>query len=112
CWGNCAAGGCCWCSITWKSCWKKARCWGGCAQALKRMDTCCGRCKKTEHQSFLLLTSREKPAALRALEGSRTLVRSLRISGLEAIACEQLLAEHEVTGSPEEQDRLGEIYVG
>ena len=31
---------------------------------------------QTEHQSFLLLTSREKPAALRALEGSRTLVRS------------------------------------
>src|SRR5437588_5344038 len=67
---------------------------------------------QTEHQSFLLLTSREKPAALRALEGSRTLVRSLRISGLEAIACEQLLAEHEVTGSSKEQDRLGEIYAG
>src|SRR5207248_5700269 len=63
---------------------------------------------QTEHQSFLLLTSREKPAALRALEGSRTLVRSLRLSGLEATACEQLLAEHEVIGSSEEQDRLGE----
>src|SRR5437764_8242114 len=67
---------------------------------------------QTEHQSCLLLTSREKPAALRALEGSRTLVRSLRLSGLEAPACEQLLAEHEVIGSSEEQDRLGEIYAG
>jgi hypothetical protein len=36
---------------------------------------------QTAHQSCLLLTSREKPAALRALEGSRTLVRSLRLSG-------------------------------
>src|SRR5207237_4033936 len=67
---------------------------------------------QTEHQSFLLLTSREKPAALRALEGSRTLVRSLPLSGLEAAACEQLLAEHEVTGSPEERARLGAVYEG
>src|SRR5207302_913968 len=50
--------------------------------------------------------------ALRALEGSRTLVRSLRLSGLEAVACEQLLAEHEVTGSQEERTRLREIYAG
>src|SRR5205823_10581113 len=48
---------------------------------------------QTAHQSCLLLTSREKPAALRALEGSRTLVRSLPLSGLEATACEQLLAD-------------------
>src|SRR5204862_1304270 len=49
---------------------------------------------QTAHQSCLLLTSREKPAALRALEGSRTLVRSLPLSGLAAAACAQLLAEH------------------
>ena len=67
---------------------------------------------ETAHQSCLLLTSREKPAALRALEGSRTLVRSLRLSGLEVTACEQLLAEHEVIGTLEEQGRLGEIYAG
>ena len=67
---------------------------------------------ETTHQSCLLLTSREKPAALRALEGSRTLVRSLRLSGLGATACEQLLTEHEVIGTLEEQDRLGEIYGG
>src|SRR2546428_571700 len=67
---------------------------------------------QTAHQSCLLLTSREKPAALRALEGSRTLVRSLRLCGLEATACEQLLAEHGGTGSPPERTRLGEIYAG
>jgi hypothetical protein len=45
----------------------------------------------TGHQSCLLLTSREHPAALRALEGRRALVRSLRLSGLSASACAQLL---------------------
>src|SRR5438876_4465711 len=57
------------------------------------------RVGETTHQSCLLLTSREKPAALRALEGRKTPVRSLRLLGLEAPACEQLLAEHELLGS-------------
>ncbi len=47
---------------------------------------------QTGHQSCLLLTSREKPAELRGLEGSRTLVRALRLSGLDAMPGEQLLA--------------------
>src|SRR5258707_875425 len=66
----------------------------------------------TEHQSCLLLTSREHPAALRALEGRRALVRSLRLSGLEASACAQLLGEHELSGSPEEYARLAALYAG
>ena len=66
----------------------------------------------TEHQSCLLLTSREHPAALRALESRRALVRSLRLSGLEASACAQLLGEHELLGSPEEYARLAERYAG
>src|SRR6266699_3785783 len=37
---------------------------------------------QTAHQSCLLLTRREKPAELRALEGSRTPVRALRLTGL------------------------------
>jgi WD40 repeat protein/transcriptional regulator with XRE-family HTH domain len=66
----------------------------------------------TEHQSCWLLTSREQPAALRALEGRRALVRSLRLSGLDAAACAQLLAEHELTGSPQEYARLAALYTG
>jgi len=46
------------------------------------------RIAETAHQSCLLLTSREKPAELRALEGSRTPVRSLRLAGLDAAACQ------------------------
>ncbi len=70
------------------------------------------RVAETAHQSCLLLTSREKPAELRALEGSRTPVRSLRLAGLDAAACEQLLAENEVVGSPPERARLVEVYAG
>ncbi len=66
----------------------------------------------TAHQSCLLLTSREKPAELRALEGSRSPVRVLRLPGLEAAACEQLLAEHELVGSSQERVRLVEEYAG
>src|SRR5947208_3912117 len=67
---------------------------------------------QTAHQSCLLLTSREKPAALRALEGPKTPVCSLRLLGLEATACEQLLAEHELVGSPQERALLVERYEG
>src|SRR5207247_1851104 len=67
---------------------------------------------QTAHQSCLLLTSREKPAELRALEGSRTPVRALRLAGLEAAACEYLLTEHEVMGPPEERARLVQAYSG
>src|SRR5256714_84499 len=70
------------------------------------------RVAETAHQSCLLLTSREKPAALRALEGRKTPVRSLRLGGLEASACEPLLASHELLGSPQEQARLVERYAG
>src|SRR6266480_298175 len=67
---------------------------------------------ETPHQSCLLLTSREKPAALRALEGRQTPVRALRLGGLDAAAGEQLLAEHEVRGSSQERAHLVEAYSG
>ncbi|MFL5588848.1 MAG: NB-ARC domain-containing protein, partial [Ktedonobacteraceae bacterium] len=67
---------------------------------------------QTGHQSCLLLTSREKPAELRGLEGSRTPVRALRLAGLEVAACAQLLTEHELVGSPQERARLVERHGG
>src|SRR5438132_6496129 len=70
------------------------------------------RVGETTHQSCLLLTSRDEPAELRALEGRKTPVRSLRLLGLEATACEQLLAEHELLGSPQERALLVERYEG
>src|SRR5260370_24493595 len=70
------------------------------------------RVAETDHQSCLLLTSREKPRELVALEGSRTPVRSLRLAGLDAVAGEQLLAEKDVAGSTPERARLIEAYAG
>src|SRR5256714_1225196 len=64
------------------------------------------------HHSCLLLTSREKPTALPGLEGRKTPVRALRLDGLEASACEQLLVSHQLVGSPEERTRLIEHYGG
>ena len=67
---------------------------------------------ETAHQSCLLLTSREKPADLVLLQGTHSRVRSLHLAGLDAIACEQLLAEKEVVGSREERRRFIEAYAG
>jgi WD40 repeat protein/DNA-binding XRE family transcriptional regulator len=65
-----------------------------------------------EHQSCLLLTSREKLAELRLLEGKHSPVRSLRLSGLDMAACEQLLAEKDVVGTAQNRAWLVEMYGG
>ncbi len=67
---------------------------------------------QTEHQSCLLLTSREKPRELVALEGSRMPVRSLRLDGLDTVASEQLLEEKEVVGLTQDRERLIKLYGG
>jgi transcriptional regulator with XRE-family HTH domain len=67
---------------------------------------------QTEHQSCVLLTSREKPGDLAPLEGSWVPVRALRLTPLEPDACEQLLAEKDVTGTESERAQLIEMYAG
>jgi hypothetical protein len=70
------------------------------------------RIAQTAHQSCLLLTSREKPAVLQPLTSRRSLVRSLRLSGLDIHAGEQLLTEQGVTGSVQDKTRLIKRYAG
>ncbi len=70
------------------------------------------RIGEIRHQSCLLLTSREKPADLVPLEGSRSPVRALRLAGLDAEAGAQLLTEKDVMGSPHDRERLVEVYAG
>src|SRR6266436_1785422 len=70
------------------------------------------RVAETEHQSCLLLTSREKPGDLVPLEGNQSPVRALRLARLGAEACQQLLAGKGVAGSVAEQLRLVEAYSG
>jgi hypothetical protein len=67
---------------------------------------------ETAHQSCLLLTSRENPADLVPLEGSRSPVRALRLAGLDGHAGAQLLAEKDVASSPQDRVRLVEVYRG
>jgi WD40 repeat protein/transcriptional regulator with XRE-family HTH domain len=67
---------------------------------------------ETVHQSCLLLTSREKPSDLMALEGGRMPVRSLRLEGLEPDASSQLLEERELVGTAHDKERLVERYGG
>ena len=77
----------------------------GYSQLLRRMA-------ESEHQSCLLLTSREKANELLSLEHSRAPVRTLRLARLDTDSCEQLLAEKGVTGSAAEKSRLIEAYAG
>lgn len=70
------------------------------------------RAAETRHRSCILLTSREKPMELAPLEGSRTPVRSLCLGQLDTDACELLLQETEVMGSPAERQSLVEHYGG
>jgi DNA-binding XRE family transcriptional regulator len=70
------------------------------------------RVAETAHQSCLLLTSREKPADLRAMEGKYSQVRSLRLAGLDTAACQQLIEEKEMVGSQQELAQLIEVYSG
>jgi transcriptional regulator with XRE-family HTH domain len=67
---------------------------------------------ETAHQSCLLLTSREKPAALRIFESQGMPVRLLWVEGLDIAASVQLLNTRGVTGSLEERSRLAELYGG
>src|SRR2546429_3574171 len=70
------------------------------------------RVAETEHQSCLLLTSREKPSELVPLEGNRAPVRALRLARLDVEACQHLLEEKDVAGSAADYARLAEPYAG
>ncbi len=67
---------------------------------------------ETAHKSCLLLTSREKPAELVPLEGRHSLVRSIRLVGLDAEAGAELLEEKDVASSTHERTQLVEVYQG
>ncbi len=67
---------------------------------------------ETEHQSCLLLTSREKPINLLSHEGNQSPVRTLRLTQLDGDACNRLLTEKEVAGSESERAKLTESYEG
>ncbi|NJK31006.1 MAG: CHAT domain-containing protein [Deltaproteobacteria bacterium] len=68
---------------------------------------------RTNHQSCLLLTSREKPRAIADLEGARKPVRSFMLTGLDAAESRKLFAQIGMfQGSDEDLAKIVKIYNG
>ncbi len=63
------------------------------------------------HSSCLILTSREKPAEIAALEGEQLAVRSYRLSGLQ-LGAQELLAAKGLLGTDAEKQQLIQAYKG
>lgn len=70
------------------------------------------RLGETQHQSCVLLTSREKPAEIAALEGDGLPVRTMALSGLEVTAGQTILTLKGLSGSEHETRQLVECYRG
>ncbi|MEH1914193.1 NB-ARC domain-containing protein [Nostoc sp.] len=70
------------------------------------------RLGETGHQSSVLLTSREKPPEVAALEGDGLPVRTLALSGLEVAAGQTILKLKGLSGSEDETRKLVECYGG
>src|SRR3989440_792608 len=71
-----------------------------------------GRLAESAHQSCVLLTSREKPREIEALEGVRSPVRSLRLVGVDEQAVHGLLSDKGLSGTPTAWQRLVAGYAG
>ena len=70
------------------------------------------RVGEVQHQSCLLLTSREKPKEVALLEGKSSPVRSLHLSGLRLEAGQQMLQDKGLVGSDAHWLALVERYSG
>ncbi|MBD1864855.1 MULTISPECIES: NB-ARC domain-containing protein [Trichocoleus] len=66
----------------------------------------------TEHQSCLLLTSREKPSEVAALEGDALPVRSLQLTGLTPTDINNILDTKGLIGDAGDRNKLIEHYRG
>jgi len=71
-----------------------------------------GRLAESAHQSCVLLTSREKPREIEALEGARSPVRSLRLVGVDEQTARVLLTGKGLSGTPAAWQRLVVGYAG
>jgi WD40 repeat protein/transcriptional regulator with XRE-family HTH domain len=70
------------------------------------------RLGESAHRSCVVLTSREKPREIEALEGSRGPVRSLRLSGLSEEAARSLLEDKDLRGESSAWRELIASYAG
>ena len=70
------------------------------------------RVGESEHESCLVLTSREKPTDLATLEGRTLCTRSLPLFGLRAPEGREIFDAKGLSGSEEDQKNLIELYGG
>ncbi|MBV9228251.1 MAG: helix-turn-helix domain-containing protein, partial [Chloroflexi bacterium] len=70
------------------------------------------RIGESQHQSCLILTTREKPREVGLLEGHSSPVRSLTLPGVELAVGQQLLQSKDLFGSDEAWASLVEAYSG
>ena len=70
------------------------------------------RMGETDHQSCVIITSREKPSEIIALEGDGLAVRTLALSGLELDAVQIILARKGLSVSEAEAKQLVDCYGG
>ncbi|BAY25138.1 WD-40 repeat-containing protein [Calothrix sp. NIES-2100] len=66
----------------------------------------------TNHQSCLILTSREKPPEIATSEGETLPVRVLQLTGLKAVDGEEIFHTQGLSGTQTEQVKLIEFYKG
>src|SRR5256885_4419565 len=71
-----------------------------------------GRLAESAHQSCVLLTSRERPREIEALEGTRSPVRSLRLVGVDEQTARVLLSDKGLDGTPAAWQCLVAGYAG
>lgn len=65
-----------------------------------------------EHDSCLIVTSREKPREVAYLEGAGLTIRSVRLQGLESRPGQRLLELKKLLGSEKDYQRLINVYAG
>ncbi|MBD2365428.1 pentapeptide repeat-containing protein, partial [Anabaena minutissima FACHB-250] len=67
---------------------------------------------ETSHTSCMVLTSREKPAEIAALEGEKEPVRSLSLTGLNFMETESILKNKGLCGTNKQTKKLNDCYRG
>jgi WD40 repeat protein len=85
---------------------------GICADEYQEYDQLFERLAASEHQSCVLLTTREKPQAVIPFEGETSPVRSLKLDGLQEQEGEAILQQKGLKGSAAELANLVERYNG
>lgn len=65
-----------------------------------------------DHQSCLVITSREKPRGISTLEGSQMRVRSQSLLGLDHISAKEVLSEKNISGSASNLTDIISYYAG